>query len=262
MFQLTKRKLLNMLLSLALVSLFSQPAFALDTEPNLDELNQIAQELSNESTIQTAQQIQKELQSKVESTISIAQSISTSLPESTSMELQSIIANYNPKSTTLPQLLKITKNLYNWQTQLSTTYSTSVLSEQNSMKNLSIQLSGCLDLAKKAMESNKEDTKNAINLFGEALEYNSLILEENKKLKEEWQNHLIIDSENERRFNNLYQLGNIIVPLVPISLLAACGICYLNSKDELGKNFLYAGCASLIGFEILYQGGHFIFKIW
>lgn len=112
------------------------------------------------------------------------------------------------------------------------------------------------------MESNKEDTKNAINLFGEALEYNSLILEENKKLKEEWQNHLIIDSENDKRFNNLYQLGNIIVPLVPISLLAASGICYLNRKDELGKNFLYAGCASLIGFEILYQGGHFIFKIW
>ena len=57
MFQLTKRKLLNTLLSFALVFLFSQSVFAQDMEPNLDELNQIAQELSNESTIQTAHQI-------------------------------------------------------------------------------------------------------------------------------------------------------------------------------------------------------------
>ena len=98
-------------------------------------------------------------------------------------------------------------------------------------------------------------------LESDKLEINQQV-KENKKLKEEWQDHLKIDSENEKRFNNLYQLGNIIVPLVPISLLTACGICYLNGKDELGKNFLYAGCASLIGFEILYQGGHFIFKVW
>lgn len=262
MFQLTKRKSLNMVLSLALLLLFSQPVLASDMEPDLNELNQIAQELSSESTILAAQEIQKELQSKVESAISMAQSISTSLPESTSTELQSIIANYNPKLTTLSQLLKITKNLYNWQTQLSTTYSTSVLNELNLMKNLSIQLSECLDLANKALESNKEDTKNAISLFGEALEYNSLILEENKKLKEEWQNHLKLDAESERRFDNLYQFGNVVVPLVPVTLLTTSGILYLNNKDDLGKGFLYAGCISLVGLEVVYQGGHFIFKVW
>lgn len=262
MFQSKKRKSLSMVLSLALLFLFSQPALALDMEPNLYELNQIAQELSSESTIQTAQQIQKELQLKMESAISMAQSISMSLPEPTSMELQSIIANYNPKLTTLPQLLKITKNLYNWQTQLSTTYSTSVLNELNLMNNLSIQLSECLDLANKALESNKEDTKNAINLFGEALEYNSLILEENRKLKEDWQNHLKLDAENEKRFDNLYQFGNVIIPLIPISLFATSGICYLNNKNDWGKGFLYAGCISLVGLEIVYQGGHFILRIW
>jgi len=119
-----------------------------------------------------------------------------------------------------------------------------------------------LDLANKALESNKEDTKNAINLFGEALEYNSLILEENKKLKEEWQNHLKLDAENEKRFDNLYQFGNVIIPLVPVTLLTASGIFYLNKMDDLGKGFLYAGCISLVGLEVVYQGGHFIFKVW
>jgi hypothetical protein len=119
-----------------------------------------------------------------------------------------------------------------------------------------------LDLANKALESNKEDTKNAINLFGEALEYNSLILEENRKLKEDWQNHLKLDAENEKRFNNLYQFGNVIIPLIPISLFVTSGICYLNNNSDLGKGFLYAGCISLVGLEIVYQGGHFILKIW
>ena len=263
---LLKKKLRNTLLSLVLFLSFSQLAFAQDftqdTKPDLNELNQIATELSKESTISESQQIEQELKSKLELVISTLQENITMMPEEISQQLQPLIQNSNPNLMSLPQLLKLTKALYNWQTQQSMTYSTSVLEELSSMKSLSIQLSECLSLANKAILSNKEDTEAAIELFSSALEEVEEIKKQKELLEFQWQEHLKLDYEKDKRFSNLYTLGNILVPLAPIGV-GICSIIPFSQGDiRTGTTMLYSAGISLISLELIYQGGHFIFKFW
>jgi len=260
--KLTRKKSLSILLSLVLFLSFSHSVFGQDMQPDLNELNQIAEELSNESTLLDSQQAEQELKLKLELIISTMQSDITKMPEEVSEQLKNLINNTNPNSMSLPQLLKLIKNLYNWQTQLSMTYSTSVLEELSSMKNLSNQLSDCLNLANKALLSNKGDTENAIELFSAALEEVEIIKKEKELLEFEWNEHQKLDYERDRRFSNLYTLGNFLVPLAPIGV-AVCSIIPFSQGDiRTGTTMLYSAGISLISLELIYQGGHFIFKFW
>lgn len=107
-----------------------------------------------------------------------------------------------------------------------------------------------------------EDTSNAIEQLGIALEQNEIILKEKESLKKEIfsQQELLIDSN--KRNKNLYNYGNIMTPLLPISLIAIGGICIGNNQDELGKNLLLVGGITLVGFELVFQSGHWVFKFF
>lgn len=256
----------KLLFILVLLSGFSVSVFAQDDLPDLDELNEIAMELSNESTILEMQQLQQELASKMELILSTADSLSQTLPSEISMELQSLISNCNPKLMSLSELLKLIKTLYNWQTQQSTTYSTLVSDGLSSMKSLSDQLSNCLELANKALLSNKADTENAIELFGLAQEQIEIISNEKEQLKKEWAMHLELDAEKDKRLQNSYIAGSVLSSLPGIALITT-GLVYLSNIDDQiklqqGWQYITYGAVSLVGFELVYQGGHWLFRWW
>ncbi|MBR6612892.1 MAG: hypothetical protein IKK93_11835 [Campylobacter sp.] len=241
-------------------------AFAQEDSPDLDELNQIVTELNKELTIPEMQSLQQELALKMELTLSTADQLSQILPSEVSTELQFLISNSNPSSMSLPELLRLIKKIYNWQTQLSMTYSTTVSENLSLMKNLSDQLSNCLEIANKALLSNKIDTENAIELFGEAQDQLRIAIEENAKLKQKWKAHLELDAEINKRFKNSFAVGTVTSALPGITLITIGMIKLSNveDQDELKQGWQYVtyGTIALVGVELVYQGGHWIFRIW
>lgn len=134
------------------------------------------------------------------------------------------------------------------------------------MKNLSDQLSNCLEIANKALLSNKIDTENAIELFGEAQDQLRIAIEENAKLKQEWKAHLELDAEIDKRFKNSFAVGTVTSALPGITLITIGMIKLSNveDQDELKQSWQYVtyGAIALVGVELVYQGGHWIFRIW
>ncbi len=110
--------------------------------------------------------------------------------------------------------------------------------------------------------SNKEDTENAIIQLGIALEEKDKIINENNLLKKDLNSQLEINSELNRRNSNLYKYGNFITPLLPIGLMTAGGILIYNNKINLGENLFLIGGITLISFELVFQSGHWMFKIF
>lgn len=119
----------------------------------------------------------------------------------------------------------------------------------------------CLNLAQKALDSNREDTHNALIELGFAQEKIDTITIQKDILSQQIISMKELQAENEKRLKNCYTIGNITVPLVPIGLIIT-GACVYNSNNQLGKNLISAGGISLIGFELVYQGGHFVFRWW
>ncbi len=111
------------------------------------------------------------------------------------------------------------------------------------------------------MDSNKEDTHNALIELGFAQEKIDAITIQKDILSQQIMSMKELQAENEKRLKNCYTIGNITVPLVPIGLIIT-GACVYNSNNQLGKDLISAGGISLIGFELVYQGGHFVFRWW
>ncbi len=123
-------------------------------------------------------------------------------------------------------------------------------------------MSDCLNLADKALQNNKEDTENAIELFSTALEEIEMIKNQKKELEEQWREHLKLDAEYERRMRNSYLMGNFLAVLPSVCLGVTSSFYFMNNEIEMGKKYLNAAAISLISIEMVYQGGHFIFRIW
>lgn len=251
----------NIFCVVLLLFLFSASAFAQEDSDDLEYWNQIATELSQQSTILETAQLQQDLALNLQEAFSIAASISENLPTDISIYLQSLQSNKDIQSMSLSELLKLTKTLYNWQNQVSTTYLTSVSEKLNLMNSLSEKLLNCQSLAQKALESSRDDVHNALIELGLAQEQIDSITIQKEILLNQLNSIKELAAENEKRLNNCYRFGNLLAPLFPVGLTVT-GAAVYNYDNQLGKNLMIAGCISLVSIEVVYQGGHWIFRFW
>jgi hypothetical protein len=118
-----------------------------------------------------------------------------------------------------------------------------------------------LDLATKALISNKEDTALAIEIIGDITEENNKIKSENdnlKKLNEEFK-EVVLDYEQKQKRANA--AVNIIIPATTVPMIVS-GAILMATNNDYGDMVLYTGLALFGGCEIIWNGGRFIFHIW
>lgn len=104
-----------------------------------------------------------------------------------------------------------------------------------------------LENYKKALESNKDDVSYIIDLFAEA--YGEV---------QELNEYVAVCKAREKR-NEI--MVNIMIPVATVPMIVTGGILMATNND-FGKPVLYTGVGLLVGCELVYNGGHFIFKIW
>lgn len=104
-----------------------------------------------------------------------------------------------------------------------------------------------LENYKKALESNKDDVSYIIDLFVEA--YGEV---------QELNEYVAVCKTREKR-NEI--MVNIMIPVATVPMIVTGGILMATNND-FGKPVLYTGVGLLVGCELVYNGGHFIFKIW
>lgn len=93
-----------------------------------------------------------------------------------------------------------------------------------------------------ALNSNKEDTHEVINILGE--------------MSEE-----IAKMNKQKEFTDKFV--QIAIPTTTIPLIISGAYLYFATDEkELGKVLTASGCVLLIGGEIVWNGGKFILKIW
>lgn len=119
-----------------------------------------------------------------------------------------------------------------------------------------------MELAQKALASNKEDTENALKQIAIIKEQNDIILKENESLKLEIKSWEELQAKDNIKLKNNYILGNILVPLMPLTLTTIGLINMGNGNTDRGWILVQSGLYSLIGFELTFQGGHWIFHWW
>ena len=56
-------------------------------------------------------------------------------------------------------------------------------------------------------------------------------------------------------------MGNILIPIATVPLIIS-GSILMATNNDYGKPMLYTGVGLLVGCELAWNGGHFIFKIW
>lgn len=95
--------------------------------------------------------------------------------------------------------------------------------------------------------SNKEDTSYMIALLGEAAE---------KAEKLEVRIH-----ELEIQLKRNFWFSTIGISLMSLAPIAIGAIEY-SKGDVYGKDYMWAGLGLFIGAQLVYQGGHWLFKFW
>jgi hypothetical protein len=110
-----------------------------------------------------------------------------------------------------------------------------ITQEISSLKNINTELHT-------ALNSNKEDTHEVINILGNITEEISKINKQ-KELADKF--------------------IQIIIPTTTIPLIASGAYLYFGTDEKaLGKTLIYCGGGLLIGGELIWNGGKFILKIW
>lgn len=61
---------------------------------------------------------------------------------------------------------------------------------------------------------------------------------------------------------NSYIYGNIITTVPGLMLMTYGFIEMGNGNTDKGWRFFEAGAVTLVGLELVYQGGHWLFRIW
>ena len=100
---------------------------------------------------------------------------------------------------------------------------------------------------KKALISNKEDVSTAIAEMG--------VLYEQVKLLNEKITYLEI------RQKRAFATTNIIIPITTLPMIIT-GSVLMATNNDYGKPVFYTGVGLLVGCEVVWNGGHFIFKLW
>ena len=93
-----------------------------------------------------------------------------------------------------------------------------------------------------ALNSNKEDTHEVISILGDMTEE-------------------ITKMNKQKEFTNKFV--QIAIPTTTLPLIVSGAYLYfVTDEKDLGKTLSVCGGALLIGGEIIWNGGKFIFKIW
>lgn len=101
---------------------------------------------------------------------------------------------------------------------------------------------------KKALISNKDDTASAIALAG-------AFYENVKKMEQK-----LAMFEKQLRGSRIF--ANIIVPIPGLMLITRGFIDLGFEKYDSSKAYITSGLITLVGMELVYQGGHWFFKVW
>lgn len=113
----------------------------------------------------------------------------------------------------------------------------------------------------KALISNKEDTALAITMVGELQAENGNLKNEINNIKVNFDIYKEYAEEQIRKEKRAIALGNIIIPATTVPMIIA-GSVLMATNNDYGKPILYTGVGLLVGCELVWNGGHFIFKIW
>lgn len=118
-----------------------------------------------------------------------------------------------------------------------------------------------MDLATKALISNKEDTALAIEIIGDITEENTKIKEENNNIKKINENlkEVIVDYEQKQKRTNA--VVNIIIPATTVPMIIS-GAVLMATDNDYGKPVFYTGLGLLVGCELVWNGGHLVFHVW
>lgn len=100
---------------------------------------------------------------------------------------------------------------------------------------------------REALVSNKDDTSTIISELG-------IVYEQVKSL-----------SERARLLEAMSKRANIaveiIIPITTVPMIVS-GAVLMATNNDYGKPLLYTGVGLLVGCEVVWNSGHFIFHIW
>lgn len=113
----------------------------------------------------------------------------------------------------------------------------------------------------KALISNKEDTALAITIVGELQAENGNLKNEINDIKVKFDAYKEYAEEQARKEKRAIALGNIMIPATTISMIVA-GSVLMATNNDFGAPIFYTGVGLLVGCELVWNGGHFIFKFW
>lgn len=111
--------------------------------------------------------------------------------------------------------------------------------------NMSNEISALKDINKDlhtALNSNKEDTHEVINILGD--------------MSEE-----IAKMNKQKEFTNKFVQIAIPTTTVPL-IVSGVYLYFATDEKDLGKVLMYCGGGLLIGGEIIWNGGKFVLRIW
>lgn len=112
-----------------------------------------------------------------------------------------------------------------------------------------------------ALKSNKEDTANAIEIIGEMQEVNETLTVQLNDAKNQFEFYKEYAEECLAKEKRSVIATNVIIPLTTIPIMVLGGIL-MASNNDFGKPVLYSGLGLFFGCEIIYNGGHWVFKLW
>lgn len=113
----------------------------------------------------------------------------------------------------------------------------------------------------KCLESNKEDTANAIEIIGEMTEYENTLKLQINDINTQFSAYKEYTEECKKREKRAIIVGNIIIPITTIPMIVTGGIL-MAANNDMGKPVFYTGCGLLVGCEVVWNGGRFIFTLW
>lgn len=105
-----------------------------------------------------------------------------------------------------------------------------------------------IDSMRKALISNKEDTHEVISILGD--------------MQEELDGYKIYLNEMEKKAKRTDLFVQILIPTLSVPMIANGIYLYANGNENYGKICMYSGAIMLVGAELVWNGGKFVFKVW
>ena len=231
-----------LVLSFCLQSLYSQAATSQEETDDLQIFQQWATDLSQPSLNSKIGQPSLNPSSLNESQNSIESNQNSTEQTLDSMSVEELFTKCEETLTQQEAIIKrLTLTSENLEKDLI-----NLTIEYNNLKNSLAQM-------KEALISNKDDTSFMIRELGK-------LLDEIVALKEK-------TAYLEKRMKNAYIYGNVVTT-IPGLLVMSKGFADLAMsgadpvKVDMAWKWIAAGAITELGMHVVYQGGHWIFKIW